>query len=203
MPSRSMISLIRSGWPRARTPGSVTSITRFTPSRLSSQPASAAAPGPNLIGVASRVKTDSRSLAGVMAADGSVPRVSDRLAEDLATAVGERHVLVDDDVRAPFEVDWTGRYRGVARAVVRPADARQVAAVLGACREHGAGVVPQGGNTGMVGAGVPRGGEVVLSTTWLTELGSVDRACAQVTAAAGVTLARVQESARAAGLDAG
>jgi len=138
-----------------------------------------------------------------MAADGSVPGVPDRLLEDLATAVGEAHVLVDDDVRAPFEVDWTGRYRGVARAVVRPADAEQVAAVLAACRAHRAAIVPQGGNTGMVGAGVPRGGEVVLSTARLTELGAVDRACAQVTAGAGVTLAAVQAHARQAGLDAG
>ena len=122
--------------------------------------------------------------------------VTGNLIESLAAAIGERHVLVDDDVRAPFEVDWTGRYRGVARAVVRPADAQQVAAVLGACREHGAPVVPQGGNTGMVGAGVPRGGEVVLSTARLTELGPVDRASAQVKAGAGVTLARVQDSAR-------
>src|SRR5512133_3471470 len=203
MRSASMLARTRSGWPMAATPGSVTSSARFTPSRLSSQPASAAAPGPNLIGVASWVKTDSRSLAGVMAADGSVPGVPDRLLEDLAAAVGEAHVLVDDDVRAPFEVDWTGRYRGVARAVVRPADAEQVAAVLGACRAHGAAVVPQGGNTGMVGAGVPRGGEVVLSTARLTELGPVDRASAQVKGGAGVTLARVQDSARPAGLDAG
>jgi FAD/FMN-containing dehydrogenase len=138
-----------------------------------------------------------------MSADGSVPGVPDRLVEDLAAAVGEAHVLVDDDVRAPFEVDWTGRYRGVARAVVRPADAEQVAAVLAACRAHGAAVVPQGGNTGMVGAGVPRGGEVVLSTARLTELGAVDRASAQVTAGAGVALAAVQAHAREAGLDAG
>src|SRR5512133_2909069 len=190
MPSASMLARTRSGRPVAATPGSVTSSARRTPSRSSSQPASAAAPGPNLIGVASRVKIDSRSLPGVMAADGSVPGVSDRLLEDLATAVGEAHVLVDDDVRAPFEVDWTGRYGGVARAVVRPADAEQVAAVLAACRAHGAAVVPQGGNTGMVGAGVPRGGEVVLSTARLTELGAVDRAAAQA-------------HAREAGLDAG
>ena len=129
--------------------------------------------------------------------------VTDNLIEGLAAAVGERHVLVDDDVRAPFEIDWTRRYSGTARAVVRPADAQQVAAVVAACREHGAPIVPQGGNTGMVGAGVPRGGEVVLSTSRLTELGPVDRASAQVRAGAGVTLARVQESARAAGLDAG
>jgi FAD/FMN-containing dehydrogenase len=156
-----------------------------------------------LIGVASSVKTDSRSRAGVIVADGSVPGVTDRLVIDLAAAVGEADVLADDDRRAPFEVDWTRRYRGRARAVVRPADAAQVAAVLGACREHGAAVVPQGGNTGMVGAGVPRGGEVVLSTARLTELGPVDRAAAQVQAGAGVTLAALQAHARAAGLAAG
>jgi FAD/FMN-containing dehydrogenase len=149
------------------------------------------------------VKTDSRSRAGVIAPDGSVPEVTDRLVDDLAAAVGEAHVLADDDRRAPFEVDWTRRYRGRARAVVRPADAEQVVAVLAACREHGAAIVPQGGNTGMVGAGVPRGGEVVLSSVRLTELGRVDRAVAQVQVGAGVTLAALQAHARDAGLDAG
>jgi FAD/FMN-containing dehydrogenase len=156
-----------------------------------------------LIGVASSVKTDSRSRAGVIAPDGSVPEVTDRLVDDLAAAVGEAHVLADDDRRAPFEVDWTRRYRGRARAVVRPADAEQVVAVLAACRAHGAAIVPQGGNTGMVGAGVPRGGEVVLSSVRLTELGPVDRAVAQVQVGAGVTLAALQAHARDAGLDAG
>jgi FAD/FMN-containing dehydrogenase len=127
----------------------------------------------------------------------------DLLVSDLTAAVGERHVLLDDDVRAPFEVDWTGRYRGRARAVVRPADTDEVAAVICACAAHGATIVPQGGNTGMVGASVPRNGEVVLSTARLTELGPVDRAAAQVHAGAGVTLAALQEHARAEGLDAG
>ena len=112
----------------AATPGSVTSSARLTPRRLSSQPASAAAPGPNLIGVASRVKTDlavaSRSSSSCASADGSVPG-GDRPPRRRTSRprVGAAHVLADDDVRAPFEVDWTGRYRGVARAVVRPADA--------------------------------------------------------------------------------
>jgi FAD/FMN-containing dehydrogenase len=129
--------------------------------------------------------------------------VTDALLGDLATAVGDGHVLADDDRRAPFEVDWTGRYRGQARAVVRPADAAEVAAVVAACRAHAAAIVPQGGNTGMVGASVPRGGEVVLSLVRLTALGAVDRAAAQVQAGAGVTLAALQEHARAAGLEAG
>jgi FAD/FMN-containing dehydrogenase len=136
-----------------------------------------------------------------------MPHVTGIAAADLHTslraAVGDRHVLVDDDVRAPFETDWTRRYHGRAAAVVRPADASEVAAVLLACAEHGAAVVPQGGNTGLVGAGVPRGGEVVLSLARLIALGEVDRATLQVSAGAGVTLAALQEHARAAGLDAG
>jgi FAD/FMN-containing dehydrogenase len=125
------------------------------------------------------------------------------LIDALVAAVGARDVLVDDDVRASYETDWTRRFHGRARAVVRPGDAAEVAAVLAACREHGAAVVAQGGNTGVVGGGVPRGGEVVLSLGRLRELGEVDRATAQVTVGAGVTLAALQAHARAAGLDAG
>jgi len=60
--------------------------------------------------------------------------VPDALHDGLAAAVGDAHVLTDDDRRAPYEVDWTGRYRGRARAVVRPADAAEVAAGLAAGR---------------------------------------------------------------------
>ena len=89
------------------------------------------------------------------------------LAEDLRAVVGDAHVLVDPPLRAPYETDWTGRFSGAAALVVRPGDAEQVAAVLAACSAAGAPVVPQGGNTGLVGGGVPRGGEVVLSLTRL------------------------------------
>jgi FAD/FMN-containing dehydrogenase len=129
--------------------------------------------------------------------------LADALIHALTAAVGERDVLVDADLRASYETDWTRRFHGSARAVVRPGSADEVAAVLAACREHGAAVVPQGGNTGMVGGSVPRGGEVVLSLGRLRELGEVDRATAQVTVGAGVTLAELQAHARAAGLDAG
>jgi FAD/FMN-containing dehydrogenase len=125
------------------------------------------------------------------------------LLDALAAAVGERHVLLDPEVRAPFERDWTGRFGAPARAVVRPAGTDEVAAVLRACGEHGAAVVPQGGNTGLVGASVPRGGEVVLSLVRLDGVGEVDPAAAQVSAGAGATLAALQTAAARAGLDAG
>ncbi|CAA9494975.1 MAG: D-2-hydroxyglutarate dehydrogenase, partial [uncultured Solirubrobacteraceae bacterium] len=77
------------------------------------------------------------------------------LARELAAAVGPGHVLADPELRAPYERDWTGRFGGAARLVVRPADTAQVAAVLAACAAAGVPVVPQGGNTGLVGGGIP------------------------------------------------
>jgi FAD/FMN-containing dehydrogenase len=126
----------------------------------------------------------------------------DRLATDLAAIVGPGHVLEDAGGRAGYERDWTGRFAGAARLVVRPADTAQVSAVVGACAAHAAAIVPQGGNTGLVGGGVPRGGEVLLSLRRLDRLGPVDTATLQVTAGAGVTLAALQAHAAAAGLDA-
>jgi FAD/FMN-containing dehydrogenase len=106
---------------------------------------------------------------------------------------------VDPALRAGYETDWTGRFHGDALAVVRPADGAQVAGVLRACRAAGVGVVPQGGNTGLVGGGVPRDGQVLLSLARLTAIEPVDAAAGEVVAGAGVTLARLQDHARAVG----
>ena len=115
-------------------------------------------------------------------------------------------MLVDADQRATFEVDWTGRYRGVCVAVVRPGSTEEVAGIVQACAAMGVAVVPQGGNTGLVGGSVPRSSGdravVVLSLTRLDQLGPVDPAALQVTAGAGVTLSRWRAHAHEAGLDA-
>src|SRR6266567_1994040 len=108
------------------------------------------------------------------------------LLRSLAGIVGEPHVLTGD-ATAGFAVDWTGRFQGHTPAVVRPRDTAEVAAVLALCTDAGLPVVPQGGNTGLVGGGVPRHGEVMLSLTRLNQLGPVDHEAAQVTAGAGVT----------------
>ncbi len=127
----------------------------------------------------------------------------DALEQALTEAVGPRHVLTDPDLIAPYESDYTGRFTGRARVVVRPANTDPVSAVMTACARAGATVVPQGGNTGLVGGGVPRNGEVVVSLTRLAEIGDVDRALGQVTVGAGTTLAALQAVARATGADAG
>jgi FAD/FMN-containing dehydrogenase len=121
----------------------------------------------------------------------------------LREVVGEEHVLVEEALTASYERDWTGRFSGRASCVVRPADTEQVAAVVRVCADAGVPVVVQGGNTGLVGGAVPRGGEVLLSLTRLTQLGEVDVAAGQVTAGAGVTLAALQAHARSSGLDFG
>ena len=113
----------------------------------------------------------------------------------LRSAVGAAHVVVDPEVAAPYVTDWTHRFGGPAAAVVRPGSTAEVARVLGACREAGVPVVVQGGNTGLVGGGVPRrtgDRPVVLVTTRLDQLGPVDEAARQVTAGAGVSIGRLQ-----------
>lgn len=125
------------------------------------------------------------------------------LLDDLRDVVGDEHVLTDADLTGSYETDWTRRFSGRSACVVRPADTAQVADVVRLCGQHAAAVVLQGGNTGLVGASVPAGGEVLLSLRRLTHLGDVDPAAQQVTVGAGVTLAALQAHAKAAGLDVG
>lgn len=121
------------------------------------------------------------------------------LEQELTAIVGGAHVLTDRDVVAGYETDYTGRFSGTALAVVRPANTDQVARVVRACADHGAAIVPQGGNTGLVGGAVPRDGAVVLALGRLDELGPVDDDAGQVVAGAGTTLDRLHQHARASG----
>jgi len=120
----------------------------------------------------------------------------------LKAIVGEANVLTSDADVAPYVTDWRGRYRGSARAVVRPSTAADVAAVVRCCAEHGAPVVPQGGNTGLCGGATPRedSGEVVVSLSRLTRVRALDAGNATLTVEAGMPLARVQQAADDAGL---
>jgi FAD/FMN-containing dehydrogenase len=121
----------------------------------------------------------------------------------LRAEVGDTYVITDPEITAGHVVDWTGRFRGATPVVVRPGTCEEVAAVLRRCRGAGVAVVPQGGNTGLVGGSVPLAGEVVLDLRRLDTLSAVDMHAGQVTAGAGVTLARLQAHARAAGWEYG
>ena len=120
----------------------------------------------------------------------------------LTAVVGAAHVFTAAADVAPYLTDWRGRFHGRARAVVRPQSTVEVAAVVVACAESGAPIVPQGGNTGQCGGATPddAGAAVVLSLTRMNRVRAVDQDNATLTVEAGVTLAAVQQAATDAGM---
>ena len=144
-----------------------------------------------------------------------------RLIERLRSVVGAAHVLTEPSVMEPYCVDWTRRFSGDALCVVRPGSADEVSAVVASCASAGVPVLPQGGNTGLVGGSVPasrkftaenaqvRGvGEgdrlpVIVSLRRLSWMEPVDELSGQVSVGAGATLGDVQRAARSAGWEYG
>jgi FAD/FMN-containing dehydrogenase len=129
--------------------------------------------------------------------------MEDLLAE-LTAIVGADNMLTDPDLTGGYTTDWTRRFHGQASCVVRPADTAEVAAVVRACSAAGAPVIPQGGNTGLVGGGIPASDSaVLLSLRRLRRLDPVDTVAAQVTVGAGVTIAELRAHGARAGLEYG
>ncbi len=122
------------------------------------------------------------------------------LLDTLRRIVGPNHVLTDGDLSA-YEQDWRKRARGKALAVVRPGRTSEVAAVVKACAQAGASIVPQGGNTSMVVGAVPdaSGTQLVLSLQRMNTVRAVDAANLTVTADAGCVLQNLQEAVDRAG----
>jgi FAD/FMN-containing dehydrogenase len=119
------------------------------------------------------------------------------IVDRLRQIAGSENVLDAPDAMAPYLRDWRKLYQGKARAVVRPATVEAVAATVGLCAEHGIGIVPQGGNTGLVGGATPagNGSEIVLSLERLNCIRSVDPLDFTLVAEAGCILADVQAAA--------
>ncbi|GAD24830.1 FAD-binding oxidoreductase [Acidovorax sp. MR-S7] len=123
------------------------------------------------------------------------------LVEQLRSIVGAAHVLSEGDLTA-WEQDWRKRVMGKALAVVRPGSTAEVAAVVRACALAGASIVPQGGNTGLSVGSTPdeTGTQVVLSTTRLNRVRTIDRDNLTMTVEAGCILQSLQETAEKEGL---
>jgi FAD/FMN-containing dehydrogenase len=116
----------------------------------------------------------------------------------VAAAVGPANVLTAPADVEPYLVDWRGRYRGAARAVVRPASTEELSSVVSACAAARVPIVPQGGNTSMCGGATPSpGGEaIVVALTRMNRVRSLDVGNATLTIEAGATLAQAQQAAR-------
>jgi D-lactate dehydrogenase (cytochrome) len=119
--------------------------------------------------------------------------------EPLRSIVGADHVLTAADAVAPYLADWRRRYVGRAQAVVQPATADEVARIVAWCSRTGTPVVPQGGNTGLVGGATPdaSGRAILLSLRRMARIRAVDPANNTLTAEAGCVLLDVQAAARA------
>lgn len=105
-------------------------------------------------------------------------------------------LLTEPADMAPYAMDWRGMFHGAPLAVARPASTEEVAAVVRACREAGAPIVPQGGNTGLAGGATPdaSGRAVVLSLGRMTAIRDIDPVGLTVTAEAGAVLQTVKEA---------
>uniref|UniRef100_UPI00255503E0 FAD-binding oxidoreductase n=1 Tax=Variovorax sp. efr-133-TYG-130 TaxID=3040327 RepID=UPI00255503E0 len=125
---------------------------------------------------------------------------SSDLIDQLRALVGAQHVLNEGDLTA-YEQDWRKRARGKSLAVVRPANAQQVADVVKACAAAGTAIVPQGGNTGLAVGSIPddSGTQVVLSLQRLNAIRTIDAANLTMTVGAGCILQTLQETAEKAG----
>src|SRR5688572_25536143 len=119
-----------------------------------------------------------------------------------ADIVGAGHVLTAEPDKAPYLSEWRGYYHGRSPAVLRPRSAQDGAAIRRLANEEVKPIVPQGGNTGLVGGQTPdeSGREIVVSLERLDRIRDLDPKGATVTAEAGVVLERLQEAAEAAGM---
>ncbi|MEO0952113.1 MAG: FAD-binding protein, partial [Pseudomonadota bacterium] len=91
----------------------------------------------------------------------------ERVAQALRAVAGDGAVLTTEADRAPFLAEWRGNYAGEAPIVVQPGSVDAVSGVVRCCAELGVPVVPQGGNTGLVGGSVSSQADVVVSLTRL------------------------------------
>ncbi len=125
------------------------------------------------------------------------------LLPDLHAILGDRGLLTDPADLAPYCTDWRGLYHGAALAVARPADAAQLAALVRACAAAGVAMVPQGGNTSMVGGATPSedGRQLVVSLARMARVRDLDPLDMTITIEAGATLRAARDAAAAAGCE--
>lgn len=121
------------------------------------------------------------------------------LADDLRPILGAQGLLTSREDIAPFLTEWRGLYAGQALAVALPGTTEMAAAVIRVCADRRVGVVPQGGNTGLVGGAVAQSTaehpQIILSTRRLARIRSVDPVNFAITAEAGCILSAVQAAA--------
>lgn len=122
------------------------------------------------------------------------------IVETLRAIVGTEHVFDDPERKGPYLSEWRGRYSSAALAVVRPANTTEVSELVSACSQAGVGMVPIGGNTGLVGGAVSTDSQVLISLERMSRVRHLDALSATIAVDAGCVLANAQQAAADAGL---
>jgi D-lactate dehydrogenase (cytochrome) len=125
----------------------------------------------------------------------AVPPLPPDLIEQFRAIVGPRHALTDADDVAPYVTEERNLFHGRTSLVLRPGSTAEVAAICKLASQHKIALVPQGGNTGLVGGQTPHHGEVVVSLKRLDRIREVDTASNTMTCEAGVVLQVAQQKA--------
>jgi FAD/FMN-containing dehydrogenase len=117
--------------------------------------------------------------------------------ERLKAAVGPAGYLDQPADMAPFAKSWRDDWEGRTPLVLRPKTTAEMAAIIKICAETGTRIVPQGGNTGLTGAGQPHNdlSEVIISTVRMNEIRGIDLMNDTITVDAGVILQEIQRIA--------
>ncbi len=126
-----------------------------------------------------------------------VPALSPDLIARFTAIVGEKYAVTDANDIAPYLTEERNLYQGRSKLVLRPGSTEEVAAICKLASETKTALVPQGGNTGLVGGQTPHNGEVVLSLRRLDKIRNVDTQSNTMTCEAGVVLAVAQQQADA------
>ena len=121
---------------------------------------------------------------------------NDLLARFIAI-VGDKHAITDPQAQAPYLLEMRDMFHGHTPVVLRPGSVAEVAGILKLANETSTPIVPQGGNTGLVGGQIAQHGEIVLSLNRLDRIREVDPVSNTMTCEAGVTLLRAREAAAA------
>jgi FAD/FMN-containing dehydrogenase len=111
--------------------------------------------------------------------------------------VGEKNAITDPQAQAPYLLEMRDMFHGHTPVVLRPGSVAEVGEILALANETSTAIVPQGGNTGLVGGQIPHHGEIVLSLNRLDRIREVDPVSNTMTCEAGVTLLRAREAAAA------
>lgn len=120
----------------------------------------------------------------------------------LEEQLGPKGYSADADTMAPWLTDWRGKYHGRAAAMLSPATTEEVAAIVRLCAEADVALVPQGGNSGMVGGATPdaSGDQILLSLRRMNRTRRIDKASQLAVVEAGVILETFHNEALANGL---